>query len=208
MNRKAYLSLLGLLFLFLAMSYLLFKEHWRDIAPTPKPTDYQEVALGVEISLDDTVFRLDQAVFLHFTNPACRCSDAIRDHLRPLVKNYSARIQFGIVIESEAPVEGEAERAQWEAALGDLKSRVRFLQDRDGRLARRVGVFSTPQAAIVSEQRRLFFRGGYSEGRYSSQSRGPKYAKIALDAFLTDPRSDGQSLKSGHPIGCVIPSYR
>jgi hypothetical protein len=53
----------------------------------------------------------------------------------------------------------------------------------DAALAASCGVYSTPQAVILSPGKQLFFRGNYNSSRYCTNKKS-EYARQALDNLL------------------------
>ena len=55
--------------------------------------------------------------------------------------------------------------------------------DFDGKLAAACGVYSTPQAVVISIDGRLLFRGNYNASRYCA-SPATQFARLALEAAV------------------------
>ena len=88
------------------------------------------------------------------------------------------------------------------AAFGALGLDVPYVVDRDRRLAEALGVYSTPQAAVLDAGSRLYYVGNYNRSRYC-RDRETEFARLALEAVLagTSPLvvTDG-----GPAYGCPL----
>ena len=73
----------------------------------------------------------------------------------------------------------------------------------DACVAEAVGVYSTPQAVLVTTKNDLYYRGNYNKSRYCTDKRS-NYAEIAITALLGNspiPEFGPMALKS---YGCTI----
>ena len=164
--------------------------------PTPVPENYKAVIKGSAINL---VSKLDsdnnKPVFLHFFNPGCPCSRFNITHFKSLVKQYNDQVNFAVVVMSNKKYTDKEIQTKF-----DLKLPVLF----DTAIASSCGVYSTPQAAIIDTDHKLYFRGNYNISRYCTEKK-TEYARIALDSLLhhnPDVVFDQFALKA---YGCQIP---
>jgi hypothetical protein len=188
--------ILWLAFLFAAIITLFWRNEYVYSLPTPVPENYRDVQTGSAIVLPETVKTKDNnPVFLHFFNPACPCSKFNIPHFRSLVKQYGDKVNFMIV------------------PVGNEKYSIKKIQEKfdldipvlpDTSLAALCGVYSTPQAVIIEDGHKLYYRGNYNKSRYCTDKKS-EYARIALEALLhKDPYMafDRFALKA---YGCQLP---
>ena len=185
------------LFLLFAVSMLLFwHNEWVYSLPTPVPENHQVVDLGTPVNIYHKLpVKNDKPVFLHFYNPDCPCSRFNIPHFRSLVHQYEKKIQFVIV-----PVTRKKFAAGDIAKKFDLDIPVVF----DTTLATACGVYSTPQAVLLDDHQRLYFRGNYNRSRYCSDKK-TEYARLAIDKLLQNNSAinfDAFALKA---YGCQLP---
>lgn len=144
--------------------------------PTPIPAGYQAVSTGTRIDLG-RVFN-DQPhkpVLIHFFNPACPCSRFNINVFAGLVHNYASRVNFAVVLVSPG---NRYSASEFEARYG---LHVQVITDTS--LARRCGVYATPQAVVLDEHHQLYYRGNYNQSRYCTNEQ-TSYARLALDSVL------------------------
>ncbi len=178
-------------------------QDWQYTLPTPKPARWQSVALGDKIALPSGVARSfergeGKPILLHFFNPGCPCSKFNLDHVRSLVSEFEGRVDVVAVLQGDEPV-------ALQTKFQSLRLGIHSIVDQGGSLASRCGVYSTPQAAVLDAQGRLYYRGNYNTNRYCS-ARETEFARIALTELL-----DGRPPRSYAPeaeiaYGCSLPS--
>ena len=173
---------------------IFWNQELKYSLPTPVPSGYQAVVPGtsVEASFDRVKH---QASFLHFYNPDCPCSRFNARHLKSLIRSYGDSVQVVIVVERAADL------VKAKAEFGDNLS---YLIDDDKLIARQCGVYSTPQAAIIDDGGRLFFRGNYNKTRYCTQ-KATNFAELALIAMLNHQPAPVFGLLSSQSYGCSLP---
>lgn len=187
-----------------AISLLFWEAEYQYNLPTKIPVNYKSVTAGDFVfTANDTLKTNLRPAFLHFYNPDCPCSRFNIRHLRSLIADYNRRIEIQIVVQSLK------DRNSAEEEFGND---VTYLIDHDHQIAKACGVYSTPQAAIVDEDGKLYFRGNYNQSRYCT-SRATNFAELALLAFLnkqsppvfdiTATQSYGCELKSHNPYGLI-----
>ncbi|MBK6606967.1 MAG: hypothetical protein IPO06_00050 [Leptospiraceae bacterium] len=203
-NKKAPFLVFPLIFFFfMTMIGLAMREHWIEMALTPIPKEYQSIEIGTRIHFDDPRIPSGQAMFIHFSNPSCGCAQFIKKHFIELVKDFSSQVQFIVVVEAENQQLITQEIQDLTDKLQLAATNVIFLQDVNGNLAKKVGVYSTPQAVILDSEQKLFFRGNYNASRYSTNTK-TQYAYLALNGLLE--KKSPEKLKAGYAIGCVLPT--
>lgn len=188
-----------------ALLMLIGGAYWdmdlRYSRPTPRPSRLIAPPIGAQIPLNDWLQRggreaRGRPVHLHFFNPACPCSRFNLDHLHELVSRFGNFVDFLAVIESDL-----AHDEDLDSMLSDLG--IPWMADPGGELAAAAGVYSTPQAVVVTGEGTLYYRGNYNTSRYC---RDPKteFARLALEALVDTRPPAGEP---GVPAyGCALPS--
>ena len=183
----------------LAVIVLLFwQNEWKYSLSTPVPANYHLVKQGDIINISyQSELKEKKPLFLHFFNPACPCSRFNIPHFKSLVKKYSNSINFAVVIMSN-----------------DSTYTVKDIQDKfgllvpvlfDKSLAVSCGVYSTPQAALIDTNHKLYYRGNYNRSRYCTDANS-NYAQQAIDSLLARHFNivfNESALKS---YGCQLPN--
>jgi hypothetical protein len=185
--------------------YTLWEQDWKWGLPTPRPAGLQQPPIGAPLELPDAIAArwspaARRPLFLHFFNPDCPCSRFNQDHVRDLIQAHRGRLTIVAVIEPEGgPVAAHAV-ADAERELG-----VPVLLDADGSIAKQAGVYSSPQAVLVTAAGSLYYRGNYNLARYCTDSR-TEFARIAIEHVLAgDPAYDAP-LQARIAYGCPLPS--
>jgi hypothetical protein len=63
------------------------------------------------------------------------------------------------------------------------------------------GVYSTPQAVLLSSEQEVLYKGNYNTSRYCSNTK-TEFVRLAIEQALTEkPKS---AIYSGVPYGCPI----
>jgi thiol-disulfide isomerase/thioredoxin len=190
--------LLWLSLIFGTISYLFWRNEYKNSLPTPVPVNYKPVAIGDPISLNgEFKATSNKPVFLHFFNPDCPCSKFNIPHIESLVKKYGDKISFAIVVIGKDSSYTEHDIQD----RFDLTIPVLF----DTSIATSCGVFSTPQAVLLDANRKLYYRGNYNRSRYCADDKS-NFAQIAIDSLLNksqNPLLDKLDLKS---FGCTLPN--
>lgn len=183
------------------IAFLFWHNEWKYNLPTPVPQHYHPVDAGTQISVKNVFEQGDRSkpVLLHFFNPDCPCSRFNMVHVKSLVKEYGNSVNFVIV-----------------ALTNNKKYTAADIRDRfglsvpvlfDSSIATACGVYSTPQAAIIGVDRRLYYRGNYNKTRYCTDKKS-NYAQIALESLLykaVRPSFGEAAIKS---YGCQLPVCR
>ncbi len=194
---KRILVFAWLAFLAAGIAALFWYNELQYSLPTPVPQNYHPVSFGQHIKLDHQLtFQNNKPVFLHFFNPDCPCSRFNIAHFKSLVKTYGNRVNFVVVLLTDKYYTPDVVKRKF-----DLDVPVVV----DPATAIRCGVYSTPQAAIINTDHKLYYRGNYNQSRYCTNEK-TEYAKIALDGMLqhnTHLVFDQFALKA---YGCRLPN--
>ena len=188
-------SLSSLLLSGLILGTFWFQD-WQYALPTPKPKGLVQPAVGA--ALRPAGLTPDaRPLFLHFFNPDCPCSRFNLDHVRLLVHDYGTRVQFFAVVETQT--EGG------NTPLPNYHLPMPALIDRGGRIAKRCGVYSTPQAVLLDSGGGLYYRGNYNVSRYCTR-RSTEFARLALLSLLASHEVAVQPRAAVVAYGCQLPS--
>lgn len=196
LNMKKWLVIFWLMILFSAIGAIFWYTDWIYQLPTPIPKDYHPVGTGKLISIKNFAQNGDKKpVFLHFFNPDCPCSRFNIKQFSALVKQYDKEVDFKVVVLSKKSFTANEIQQKFDLAIP-----VSF----DESLAKVCGVYSTPQAVLIDQDHRLFYRGNYNASRYCTDEK-TNFAKIALEGILkqkTDLNFSALALKA---YGCSLP---
>jgi hypothetical protein len=188
--------------IFLAIGAIFWYQGIQYLLPTPVPKNYQVV-------LPDEVIRYDTALIpeqyskpklLHFFNPDCPCSRFNIKHFQALEREYAGKIDFYVVVINESKVR---------SAKRLIGSDIKIVVDQGERLAKACGVYSTPQAALIQTNNRLYYRGNYNRSRYCTD-KNSNYVQMALDSLMdvkqlgSDVRPPQFSELATRSYGCSI----
>lgn len=171
--------------------------------PTPRPVNWHRVATGTRVALPADVESLRRSqpgkpLFLHFFNPSCPCSRFNVDHVRELVAAFGTDVIFVAVLSDGEP---EALRQSFRA----LNLAIPYHVD-NGTLAEATGVYSTPQAAIVDGNGRLFYQGNYNVTRYC-RNRETEFARLALQRLRIGAPPPDLMPAATVAYGCPLPPH-
>jgi hypothetical protein len=182
---------------------ILWREDLRYALPTPRPPGLREPPLGSVLAvawLTNFPLPAGAPIVLNFFNPACSCSRFNLAHLRELRARFAGQAGFVAVIESEE------DPAALERRVRALSLNMPHLRDVGGKLAAQAGVYSTPQALVLSSDRRILYRGNYNLSRYCNDPRS-EFVRLALESALATPGQTSEAAPSGAPAyGCELPS--
>jgi hypothetical protein len=186
--------------IFSVIIWIFWYQGIQYLLPTPVPENYQVV-------LPDEVIRYDTGLIpqqysrpklLHFFNPHCPCSRFNVKHFQSLEKEYSKEVDFFVVVIS---------REKIEAARRLIGDDIKILVDDGERLAKACGVYSTPQAALIQKDNRLYYRGNYNRSRYCTD-KNSNYVQMALDSLMEMKHSPQFSELATRSYGCSIDDDR
>jgi hypothetical protein len=172
---------------------LFWQQELQYQVPTPLPSGYVDVPVGQIISLPAT-FRIRHAYFLHFYNPDCPCSRFNVSHLRSLIGAFHDSISIVVVV---------PDADAHEKARSEFGSAVNIVEDKDGKIAFSCGVYSTPQAAIIDNDQKLYYRGNYNRSRYCT-TRASNFAELSLIAMLQKSPPPSFGIAATQSYGCEL----
>ncbi len=186
-----------LVLIFSGIGILFWYQEWVYNLPTPVPVDYEPVAIGDEIDVQIVVSPgSSKPVFLHFFNPDCPCSRFNIPHFKSLVQKYGGVVNFVIV---PMMLKGQQyTTAEIQNKFG-LDIPVLF----DSKIAAVCGVYATPQAVIIGDGDKLYYRGNYNRSRYCTDTKN-NFAQIALEALLRQTANPVFSPMALKAYGCQI----
>lgn len=194
--RKKILLTLWFMALLLAIGCLFWQNEFKYSLPTPVPQNYRNIAMGSKVNLDQCCAYDNKPIFIHFFNPDCPCSRFNVPHVSGLIKKYGDKINFKIVVLNKNRNFTIEEIQQ----KFDAKIPVYFEES----IAKKCGVFSTPQAVLMDASHNLYYRGNYNKTRYCTDSQS-NYAQMAIDSLLsknTAPLFNALALRA---YGCSLP---
>ena len=190
--------LIGTIFFLVIKIY--WEEEMRFLLPTPIPKNYQPVALNTSLDLENFLEeKADKPLFFHFFNPDCPCSRYNINHFRDLIKAYGNSVKFYAVLQVNDP----------KNAIARFRKRYQLnipvLLDKNHHLAKKCGVYSTPQAAILDREQRLYYRGNYNKSRYCTDQNF-NFAQMAVDSLLAGRDHPVFMPIATKAYGCELPS--
>ncbi|PKB18674.1 thioredoxin fold domain-containing protein [Flavobacterium sp. 5] len=191
--------LLGLWFslLLVAIAFLFWQNEYKYSLPTPIPKNYHDVAMGTKIDLGQCCVEDSKPVFIHFFNPDCPCSRFNVPHISTLIKKYGDKINFKIVVLNKQK-NFTIEEIQKKFNSDDIP--VFF----DEEIAKKCGVFSTPQAVLLDGSHNLYYRGNYNKTRYCTNA-DSNYAQMAIESLLKKTNSPSFDALALRAYGCSLP---
>jgi hypothetical protein len=177
---------------------LFWYNEWVYSLPTTVPDKYKPVETGSVIDLSGRFQSGNRPLFLHLFNPDCPCSRFNITHFKSLVKQYGNDVDFGVVVLTAK--EYTASQIQDKFGIG---IRVSF----DSSIAAACGVYSTPQAVIITAGHKLYYRGNYNKSRYCTD-KNSNYAQIALDGLLHGSANTVIDRFALTAYGCRLPGCK
>jgi hypothetical protein len=197
MYKKKLFVITWLFIIAFGIGYLFWYHEWKYSLPTPVPGNYHAVNTGTRISIKDIPgIEPAKPLFLHFFNPDCPCSRFNISHFKSLVNEYGSKINFAVVALTG---NGNYTEKDIQQKFG-LTLPVVF----DSAYAAACGVYSTPQAAIINTDHRLYYRGNYNKTRYCTDKKS-NYAQMAIDSLLSQQKQPVFELAATKSYGCTLP---
>ncbi len=194
---KKGIIIIGLVIIFTGIACLFWHNELVYSLPTPIPKNYMAVNTGNIIHVPESLHSKDnKPVFLHFFNPDCPCSKFNISHFKSLVKQYSNEATFAIVV-----MNNESYTSQQIQNKFKLNIPVLF----DTSIAISCGVYSTPQAVIIDNNQKLYYRGNYNRSRYCTDKKS-NYAQQALDNLLNNNHTAIFNQFALNAYGCRLPN--
>lgn len=186
-----------LMLLLSAVGALFWYNEWVYHLPTPIPKNYKPVNQGKIIKLNGLLAtHRTQPLFLHFFNPDCPCSRFNITNFKSLVRLYGQRVKFIVVVMNNKFYTAKEIQDKF-----DLNIPVLF----DASIATSCGVYSTPQAVLLDQENKLYYRGNYNSSRYCTDEK-TSYAKIAIKGLLHDHEKIFFNPLALRAYGCQLPN--
>lgn len=187
----ALLAVIGFSFWFQDLRYSL---------PTPRPVGWRAPAIGSSFTgnLDLTKPVGSRPALFNFYNCDCPCSRFNLDHVRQLAKTFGSRVRFVAVIE------GGTEADEKDVFKG-LNLEAEPYYDANGKLARELGVYATPQAVLIDSKHRLVYRGNYNLSRFCIDT-STEFVRLALESVTSGQPLPAVVQSSVSAYGCAIPA--
>lgn len=197
---KKVIAIAVLLLTFTGISVLFWYSEWRYSLPTPIPAQYQAIATGTPIDISAKFStKKNKPVFLHFFNPDCPCSRFNIPHFKELATTYGNQISFAVVVMTKDKDYTE----DYIRKKFGLTVPVLF----DTSLAHDCGVYSTPQAVLITADQKLYYRGNYNRSRYCTDKKS-NYAQTAIDSLLANRQEPAFNNYALTAYGCSLPGCK
>ena len=193
------LIVIGVLIIcFGCMGFLFWHQEMKFVLPTPVPSGYTAPMPAELIALPATHnFPTNQPLYFHFFNPDCPCSRFNLKHFQSLKKQFQNNVKIYAVIPAYADLDYAKEMIEDEDII--------IIQDKDDSLANACGVYATPQAVVIDNKGKLFYRGNYNRTRYCTLKES-NYAEIALTALVKGEKPPVFNAFATQSYGCELPT--
>jgi hypothetical protein len=178
--------------------YIFWHEELRYSLPTPVPHHYVAVNVNQRIVVDELASRVGIPLYLHFYNPDCPCSLFNAKHIRELIRAHGDSVKALIVVPSHIDIK---------VAANEFGESLEIIADADGSIAKACGVYSTPQAVIIDQHGKLFYRGNYNRARYCT-AQATNYAELALLSLINGASPPVFDVFATQSYGCQLPSLQ
>lgn len=206
------LALVACFGLICAVFAVFWWQEWQYLLPTPVPEGYQEVFVGKEIpqpvllqfsdfqkNKKQTTKQKQKPIFLHFFSPFCPCSKFNIAHINYLVERYGDEIDFYAIIFNDS---------EYDMEFIDFSEKydipIPTILDQKNTIASSCGIYATPQAAIITSEGKLFYKGNYNVSRYCN-NRDTNFAEQALGALLEGKNPPDFGELANKAYGCELP---
>lgn len=186
-------------------------QEWQYLLPTPVPEGYQEVFVGKEIpqnvlnqfqyyaGKEGSSKTSKKPIFLHFFSPFCPCSKFNIAHINYLVERYGDEVDFYAIIFNDSEYEMEFINFSEKYDIP-----IPTILDKKDNIAFSCGIYATPQAAIITSEGKLFYKGNYNVSRYCN-NRDTNFAEQALGALLEGKNPPDFGELASKAYGCELP---
>ncbi len=187
--------------LLIGMGYSFWYADWQYSLPTPKPEGLVQQPIGSRPELPAELAAYahpGRPLVVNFASAQCACTEFNLDHVRKLQAEYGKSMDFVTVLETNAA------DTNAKAGFESMKVRMPVVYDQKGRVSEALGVYGTPQAAILDRAGKLFYRGNYNKSRYCADE-ATEYARIALDALAANQPAPAMPREATITYGCPLP---
>ena len=179
-----YISVIFILCLtFGVVIYTFYNEDIKNSLPTKLPVNYVATKYGQSFNITST----KKLKLIHFFNPDCPCSKFNTKHIEQLYNLYKNEVEF---------IAYSTKKITYSYPIPDSI-------DVDGKMAKLLGVYSTPQAVLLDNNGKLIYRGNYNKSRFCS-NKSSEYVKNAIEKALQKQIDPSIMELSGKPYGCSI----
>ena len=175
---------------------IFWKQEYKFTLPTPRPENYVEVLQGDSVNIQ---YASAKPSYFHFYNYDCPCSRFNIKEFESLVYKYKDDVKFYAVIETEDISSDDVDEFLEKYDLG-----IEVIKDNDGKLATALGVYSTPQAVLVKDQK-VYYKGNYNKARFCL-SKNTKFAAQALEAMVKGEKVPDFPIVAEIAYGCELPT--
>ncbi|MDH5366730.1 MAG: redoxin domain-containing protein [Cyclobacteriaceae bacterium] len=181
--------------------FIFWKQEYKYTRPTPVPENLNVISKGDSVDLTPFGEIYKDNVFVHFYNYDCPCSRFNIKEFESLVRKYSKQVQFIAIIQTQ---DKDVEQINWFKNKYDLG--IPTLIDPNGDLANVLGVYSTPQAVLIKNNR-VYYKGNYNKARFCT-TRNTRFAELALSALVDGKEPPVLPLIAEIAYGCQLPSKK
>ncbi len=164
--------------------------------PTPIPVGFRQPELGTDLSQLTSRIGIAQGrpVLLHFMSTSCSCSKFQFDHLLWLQSRFASNVDVIVMLEGGTKPD----------EIRRLGFPGRIFADEDARIATEAGVYATPQAVLLDEHSRIYFRGNYNSSRFCADPE-TEFVRIAIQALLAGTSVPQFPPSATKAFGCTVP---
>jgi len=179
------------------IGYIFWRQELQYIGPTPLPENYTDIEIGEALDIPELSQFTNKLLFVHFYNSDCTCSRFNSKVFSNMVYKYRSEVNFVALIQSEEDNAVEAFKEKYDLGIPIIK-------DKQGQLAEKLGVYSTPQAVIIKNST-LFYKGNYNRARFCT-TKNTKFADMALKAAVEGKPAPHFPELAFVAYGCQLPS--
>ncbi len=184
----------------LTIGWLFWEQEVKYALPTPIPTNFVDIEIRQTIDLSNYIeINQGKNTLLHFFSDNCACSRFNMKEFERLAKKYEDDIDFFVVIQSD-------KQEDLEEFKSDYELDILTILDKDGSISDICGIYATPQAVIIDEQSKLYYKGNYNKARFCTRKE-TRFVQVALDNLLQGEELPPYvELAVTQPYGCTLPS--
>ncbi|HEY0742163.1 MAG TPA: hypothetical protein VGD40_11905 [Chryseosolibacter sp.] len=175
------------------IAFAFWQQGMKYSLRTPVANGYCEALPSEEVQLSP-LFENNLSYFLPSHNTACQCPQFNARHIKSLVGNYWGSLPFISVV---------SELASLKRAKIEFGHDLHYLHDKRHSVAKARGLYSAPQAAIVTSEQKPFYRSNCNRARYCT-SRASNFAEVALSALLNEQPAPAFGLSASEAYGCEL----
>jgi hypothetical protein len=195
------MRIVGVIFIltmvFSAIVSIFWYQELQYLLPTPVPENYRVILPDAVINFDKETLLTQQHTrpkLLHFFNPHCPCSRFNLTHFHALKRKYHDQVDFYAVVTGQQKIA---------PAKKLLEEGIVIVVDEGEKLAKACGVYSTPQAAVIKTDNKLYFRGNYNRSRYCVDQNS-NFVQMALDSLVAQKMSPDFGVLATQSYGCSL----